>query len=287
MTIVDAHVHLYRRASEEYPRVVLDVFPRDAEAPAEDLLELMDSHGVDRAVVVALGPQHRYLGDCVRNWPDRFVGIGVVVADDPAPSVTFRRLRDDIGVWGMRAQTLGPLADNGALAKRTSELLGTLERAAGPLWFYGGEAELGSLDAAATRFPGLSIALNHLAFFPSRLEVDEGGNRVIDITLPPPTIGRVAELARRHPNLFVVVSGQYAFSRQPYPHPDLGSTLAALLDAFGAERMLWGSDYPASGPAARYGDLARLPGLAMPDLSEDQRRAIMGGTAARLIGLSR
>ena len=52
------------------------------------------------------------------------------------------------------------------------------------------------------------------------------------------------EVIAARPNVYVHLSGQYAFTQDPYPHPDLQSTVDAIYGMFGPERMMWASDYP-------------------------------------------
>ena len=45
-------------------------------------------------------------------------------------------------------------------------------------------------------------------------------------------------------NCYVKLSGQYAFSKQEYPYEDTRSWHLRLLEAFGADRLMWGTDFP-------------------------------------------
>jgi predicted TIM-barrel fold metal-dependent hydrolase len=279
---VDAHVHLYRRLSPGYPRAILDVFPEDSELVAETFLGLMDRAGVARAVVVALDHESRYLLDCLAAHPDRFWGIGVVDPADPDPAATFMRLASG-GVRGMRTGILGD-ADHADLHPRPRALLEALRDADGVLWFYGASDQIPALRTTLADFPDVPIVLNHLAFFPGGFGVDADGNRTIETELPPRTLRAVADLAREHAGLHVVLSGQYAFSRRPFPHEDLAETTRAVVAAFGADRCLWGTDHPASSPSASYEEIATLPARHLPDLAPTDLAAIMGGTADRLFG---
>lgn len=59
-------------------------------------------------------------------------------------------------------------------------------------------------------------------------------------------------------------------------------TIVAL---FGAERVMWGSDWPVLNLAADYGAWVAATGELLARLSEAERAAIMGATAARFYGL--
>src|ERR671931_1728644 len=77
---IDGHVHVFRTKTLDPDRSVDALAPADRDAPVELLLETMDEHGVDGAVLVPLGPERAYVADCVARFPGRFVGV--CVADE-------------------------------------------------------------------------------------------------------------------------------------------------------------------------------------------------------------
>ena len=55
MEVVDAHLHLFKAVSEDYPRTVYPgMADAEMEVPAEELLEVMGTAGVDKAIVCLL-----------------------------------------------------------------------------------------------------------------------------------------------------------------------------------------------------------------------------------------
>ncbi|HAA73493.1 TPA: hypothetical protein DCE37_00005, partial [Candidatus Latescibacteria bacterium] len=62
---VDAHVHVFAKASDEFPRETNDVLSADREETAEDLLGEMEASGIDKACLVQIGgtayEHHAYL----------------------------------------------------------------------------------------------------------------------------------------------------------------------------------------------------------------------------------
>ena len=69
MMRIDAHVHVFARASAEFPRQTSAQLPAEREEPVEKLLREMDQHGIDRAVLVQIGgaqlQHHAYLQYCL------------------------------------------------------------------------------------------------------------------------------------------------------------------------------------------------------------------------------
>jgi predicted TIM-barrel fold metal-dependent hydrolase len=74
-------------------------------------------------------------------------------------------------------------------------------------------------------------------------------------------------------------------SREPYPHRDLLPYVRALVDAFGPDRCVWGSDWPFLRMPERvdYGPLLTLLAEQVPDA--DARRRILWDTPVREFGL--
>lgn len=293
--IVDGHLHVFRAASTDYPRPVDELAPADREAPVEDLLALMDDAGVDRAVLVPLGPEDRYVAECLAAHPDRFAAIGVADADTTGrtpgtdPVRALRERVEKAGLSGLRMNWLGepghPVTDSPAWP-----VLADMADRGLILWFYAPPDQLPLLDAALTALPDLPVVLNHLGFCPPvpddaatswELVVDEHRRPRIPTALPPPTLPSVLAVAR-HPRVRVHFSGQYAFSRAPYPYADLEPLARALYDAYGADRLMWASDYPWTRDVPGYRRLLDLPARQMPWLTGAERDAVLGGTAARL-----
>ena len=50
----------------------------------------------------------------------------------------------------------------------------------------------------------------------------------------------------RHPQVYVKASAFFRVSAEAYPYADAQRCVRALVDAFGAERVMFGSDWPVS-----------------------------------------
>jgi predicted TIM-barrel fold metal-dependent hydrolase len=100
--------------------------------------------------------------------------------------------------------------------------------------------------------------------------------------MPDAAYQPVLDLAGR-PNVFVKVSGFYAFTARAaeYPYKDLERFVIALRDAYSAQRLLWGSDLPPvlefSSYEQSFACLEHIRGLTENDLEW-----ILGRTAEKL-----
>lgn len=290
--IIDAHLHVFKPATSDYPRAVDNLVPADREAPVEDLLAVMAGAGVDRAVLVPLGPEDRYVAECRAAYPDRFVSIGV--ADDDvtgrtpgvAPLDALDRRATAAGFSGLRMNWLGDPATPVTESPAWPTLRYLAEHGL-VVWFYAPPDQLPLLDQALTALPDLRVVLNHLGFCPPasgsgwELAVDAHRRPRIATELPPPTLPDVLALAR-HPGVRVHFSGQYAFTAQDFPYTDLAPIGQALYAAFGADRLMWASDYPWVRDVPGYARLPHIPEAHLPGLTRAELDAVRGGTAERL-----
>ena len=281
MTVVDAHLHVFRAASGRYPRDVHELFPAELEATVEELLAEMEAGGVEKAVLVPLSPHDEYVRECLERHPGRFAAIGI--QDPSSTSVAdFRRRVETTGLQGLRLFRLGDPLVGDVEELPVFPLLAGLAEGAHKLWFYCPPDQLPLLERVLERLPGLTVVLNHLGFCPQGYRIDEHGRPRIATELPPPTLPTVLALAR-FPNVHVMLSGQYAFSRQPYPFRDVEPVVRAVYQAFGAGRLLWASDFPWIVEEPGYARQLALVDELLPDIATEERAAILGENTLRLL----
>jgi L-fuconolactonase len=282
--IVDAHAHVFRPAGVS-PRGVDALAPAGRDAPVEDLLSLMAEHGVGAAVLVALDHHDDYVREVLAAHPRRFAAVAVA---DPAvqgrdhgdPVDRLRQRRGAFGFHALRTQWLGipgrPIRDSPFLP-----VLRVLADEGLHLWTYLLPDQLPLADDLAGELPSLTVVLNHLGFCPHDMRVDSHGRPAFDDPFPASTRAQLQRLSRR-PNVYVMFSGQYAFSRREPPYTDLDEVVNEIAGAFGASRMLWASDAPWTREVPGYRALLDLPRATFPRASPAELADIQGGTALRL-----
>jgi predicted TIM-barrel fold metal-dependent hydrolase len=88
----------------------------------------------------------------------------------------------------------------------------------------------------------------------------------------------------RETEAIVKLSAPFRASRAPYPHADVEPFVEAILEAFGLERCVWGSDWPFINTPQQvaYGGLQRLLERWLPR-AEDRER-LLWRNPARLFG---
>ena len=248
LCVVDCHVHV---GLTKY-------------RPIEEFLTEADEDGLTGAVLVQhLGnTDNDYLAECLERG--NFAAVGLVEQASQAQTLMERGFR------GLRLSPEGlgspPAWDEvGAIL---SEHHGVAS-ITGPF----GSVVSEQFRAVVERFKNVTFRIEHLGWF-----------KYADDPFPPyPHFSQFLRLAEL-PNTTSTWSG-FLNSATPYPHPDANPYLELTLDAFGADRLMWSGDWNRTdlGPEDYRAAVRHIAEL--PFLDAEQRRAILGGTAARYFDL--
>jgi predicted TIM-barrel fold metal-dependent hydrolase len=277
--VVDGHTHVW--ATWPYQPGVPDARTRGS---VENLLLEMDANGVDHAVVVSAeipGAEgnNDHGAEVVRRHPGRLSQLVDVDSHFgpsyhvPGAADRLRRVVDRYAPVGVSHYLAGEddgwlTSDEGDRFLAAAEELGVVVNlAARPVW---GPA----VRAAARRHPGVTLLLNHLftvMLHPGGL--DEALRMVVD--------------DEDLPNLVVKVSGWSYGTDRPwdYPFADRLAVVRRFQEAWGPDRMAWGSDWPSLIPHHSYAQGRHLLEEHADFLSAEDLAAIMGGTLARVLRL--
>ena len=245
--------------------------------PVETLVAQMDAAGVAQAVLVQLLGQtdNAYLESCRERYPGRFASVVAVdvTAADACALLAALAGRGHSGVR-LRPDARSPGTDPFAIwrAARTAGLavscVGNSERFASP--------EFGELLDAV---PGLPIVLEHLGGSSDPASVDGE------------LCERVLALAE-HANVYLKVPGLGELVPRPKVLPGSGRTLDAALaelyevvERFGPERLMWGSDFPVVCSREGYGNALAWARDAIGKRYPDAPTPIFAGTARRVFRL--
>lgn len=292
MVKIDAHVHVFEKVSPEFPRVPTEVCPADRAEPVEKLLEQMEKYGIDRAVLVQIGGQelehHAYLAHCLKAYEGRFLGIGLIPEGCDSPEVHMDRLAGGGRIIGFRLSALGgpedPLAEVDVRAFGTYRIWKHAAERDYVLWLYPRAVDAHAVAWLVDAFPQVRVVFNHLMVCPGegRFTWDAFGRPQIETPMPPITRHSMQELYQ-YENVCVHLSGQYAFSKEPYPYRDLEGWHRNLYRRFGAGRLMWATDFPWILEEPGYGRLTEVIDPLLPDLTDGERAEIMGGAAERFL----
>jgi predicted TIM-barrel fold metal-dependent hydrolase len=249
---------------------VLQMLPPSFErtrSTAEMALAHMAWAGVDRAFAVQgnwYGAANGYVARAAARYPDRFLGFAMV--DPRQGRRAARRLEHWVRGRGLRALKVETPGLSGLDLAGENEMV--VWRACAelrlPVLFHlrTGRAERVALERVLDEVPGFAAIIAHLGLAP------ESG-----------WLERV-RLAKR-PNVWVEISALPAHAGGEYPYRRAQQLLRRAVDEVGAQKILWGSDYPSVLTRATYPQLLNYVKEECAFLSDAERRAILGGNALR------
>jgi L-fuconolactonase len=265
--VVDAQVHVWLPEGPDRPWP-----PGGAERAAAmhrhdpitgaTLLAEMTAAGVDRAVLVPPffeGYRNDYAVACATEAPEAFRVMARVDLRTGDPGPVRELLRDPV-VAGVRLVFLP--ADAGRVDDPAAEWLWSFAEEEDVPVMLLASGQLDALGELARARPGLRLAVDHLGLTGQHTDAAVA-----------PEIASLVALAGLD-NVSVKTTAAPCYSTEPYPYPALHPFLRQLYDAFGPERLFWGSDL--SRLRGSYRDLVRLFREELDFLSPDDVEAVMG-----------
>ena len=266
--IVDTHLHVWSSDYDTYPMEGGRTSSEDGSA--EFLNTRMAEAGVDKAVIVQ--PIHylfdnSYVGDTLKRFPGKFAAIGLVNQFEPGAADRLETLVTEHGFSGLRihlsrpdhpSMWAGP--DQDTIWDRAAKL-GASFISHGPSTLYP------DIEPIIARHPDVPIALDH----------NGGAPRIED---PPyPGMRPVLDLAK-YPNVYVKLIPHK--EQEPFPYKDSHDGFKRIYDAFGPQRLMWGTNFPGVERETRYGPALEMFQEHIDWLTEEDKRWVLGETAMGL-----
>ena len=267
---IDCHNHLFDPARFPYHPDAPYAPSGQEVATLEQFNRVMDAYGVQHALLV--GPNSGYHTDnscllsALATGQGRFKGVAVV-----SPDITLDALAT------LQAQGVVGVAFNPALYGVAS-----LDAADG---LFGKLAEL-DLFAQIQVCEDQLLALRGLLERTSaRVLIDHCGRPEVSAGIHQPGFQALLRLAASG-RASVKLSGMQKFASADALQAQSSAYVHALLEAFGPQACVWGSDWPFIRQRSRmdYGPLLKLAEQLMPDAQ--LRRTVMWDTPRRLFGFA-
>jgi L-fuconolactonase len=243
--------------------------------PVESLAHEMDQNGVDHAILIQIRGQYdnSYQAECVQRFPGRFSSVVCVDWEQPDAADELAQLATQ-GASGMRLRPWSRSTGSDPLAIwRAAEKLGL------SVSCLGTAAELATPEFAeiVAAVPNLPIVLEHLAGI--------GSTRT---AFDSPEVTAVLGLAR-FPNTYVKIPGLGEFCErampvaEPFPFVQpIPALFPRFFDAYGPNRLMWGSDYPPVAGREGYRNALTLARAQFANRSAADLDAIFGATALKV-----
>ncbi len=240
--LIDIHPHVIATDTAKYPLAPL--FGRQSAWSAEhpldypDMIKAMDEAGVARSALVqassAYAFDNTYVAEAVAAHPDRFTGVFSV--DVVAPGVV-----DRMKHWVARGLTGARIFTAGSTQPEQQTFFA--EEAAFPFWKHASEAGISVcmqmqmkgiplLEGIIARFPDVRIVLDHFC----RVDASDG-----------PPYAKAAPLfgLSKYRNVFLKLTHrpvEASMKGSSTPEAFFGQAVRE----FGADRIAWGSNFPAA-----------------------------------------
>jgi L-fuconolactonase len=281
MQYVDTHPHVLATDTQKYPVAPLggvqSEWSRDFQNTGEDFLRRMDEAGVQQATLVQAstfhGTDNSYLAEVVAAHPDRFVGVTCVdpLAEGAPDTLSFwieqRKLH------GVRLFTAGSTMQNASADWLIDPKLDAFwDRARDlniPINMQLRYPSLHLLRTIMERHPRTRFILDHLA----GPQLEDG---------PPYAAAQDLLALGSYPQVSL------KFSKHNLDNAARGAStveafMRALIGAFGADRLMWGSNFPATRlqSATPYKDILLEARQTLAFLSVEEQGWVFGRAAMR------
>jgi predicted TIM-barrel fold metal-dependent hydrolase len=273
--IIDIHPHIISTDVARYPNAPVgghkSDWSRERPVSLEQMLLAMDQAGIAKSALVqastCYGHDNSYVADAVAAHPERFTGVFSI---DPLASDAAEKIRYWVSrkLTGMRLFTAG---------STTSQLDWVDDPRSFPAWECAGDVgipvcmqmtvkAIPQLTNMLTRFPNVRVILDHLA----KPALSDG---------PPYAAASDVFSLAQYKNLFLKLTPRTVTEAQNGKATP-ATFFPLLVEKFGASRIAWGSNYPAS--EGSLPELLHVTQQALSVLSAADRDWIFSKTALAL-----
>ncbi len=272
MPIIDVQVHAYQH---NHPgRAWVGHIAGPDHVTGDEMVAAMDAVGVDGAILVSpfalYGFDASYAIEVGNAHPGKF-GL-VKPVDTTRPDIA-----DFVAEWAATKGTVGiriMLNQTASADPADAGINRTLAAAAQHslpvnmlIW-----GRLEQTKGLAARNPNTVLVIDHLGlqqpFHPPAPKE------------PWAELPKVLSLAE-HDNVRIKVSGACTLSHEPFPYNDIWGPVMQIIDAFGLDRCMWGTDWTRATELLTYEQGVR-PFRETTRLSDGDKTALMGGTLEKV-----
>ena len=262
--IFDSHHHIWSNGEEKYPWVVEPIDELKENSTIESYIASTNSESSNRVRIEASNEHeikitkslivqplnhkfdHSYLFHALKSYPDKFFGMGLANPDEGV--IGLRQLKEAgpknfVGVRFNPALFPGGNMES-ELAGDMFEEASNLNLVVGVMCFKGIKDHVPALSKWAAKNENLKIIIDHMGFF--RQPAVGAVVDTNDIIHNDEQHWNALLSLSNFKNVYVKISALFRLSGEPFPHNDLvkDERIATLIQKFGAERLMWGSDWP-------------------------------------------
>jgi L-fuconolactonase len=269
---IDAHHHLWTLARGDYGWLTPHLQSIYRDFTLADLASLLAAGRIDGTILVQAAPteaETRFLLETAASAETVLGVVGWIDFDAADAEARIESMAAHDLLVGLRPMVQDIADDDWLLRPALAPLLSAMVRHRLVFDALILPRHLSRLLAVVDRHPDLQFVLDH--FGKPALASGEIGGWRRDIAL----------LAERG-NIVCKLSGLVTEAKPDWRIDDLRGAVDHVLDCFGPQRMLWGSDWPVVDLAGGYTRWLTASETLLAGLSPDERASIFGGTAQRI-----
>jgi predicted TIM-barrel fold metal-dependent hydrolase len=233
--IIDAQLHAYERNRPERPWA--GVLAGPPEATGEQTVATLDESGVDGAILISAYTMYRYDAsyavEVYNRHPGRFALVKPVDPANPAVADVIAAWKATPGAVGVRMLLVRSGLASDADDPGLNRVLATAAKLDMPVNLHIA-GRLAQGRELIRRHPDTRIVVDHLGLVqPHEPPVLEA---------PWAELDQVLEIAQFE-NVTMKITGACTLSRKLYPFDDIWDPVCRMVDAYGIDRCLWGTDW--------------------------------------------
>ncbi len=273
MRVIDPHVHVWK-SDTVFPWAPETTQPPKEDATPEMLLQMMQAHGVERTVLVQViyyRWDNRYTAQALDLYPQQFAGVCRVNPLDRAAPDHLSYWTEERGFQGVRLSPATDAAGDWFQGPLMDPIFARAAQLHVPMLILTGPTRLPDLAAILERHPDLDVVIDHMADCPPDR---------------PDLVALLLDMAR-YPRVYVKISHTWSLSREPYPWRDTHDLVQRVYQAFGAQRIMWGTDWPMCLQKTTYGRTLSVVRDEMKFIAADDMPWVLGQTALKLWSFDR
>lgn len=275
MRRIDAHQHFWKLSRGDYGWLTSELAPIYRDFLPEDFAPFMAAHQIDATIAVQAAPSDAetdFLLSLAEEYP--FIEGVVGWIDFGAGNAPERvaALACNPRLKGLRPMIQDLPDDEWMLRPDLAPAFRTLIDCELVFDALVTERHLPSLLGLTRRYPQMAVVIDHCA--KPRIAAgafDEWARAMRDLA--------------RGENVFCKLSGLVTEAGASFDEAIFRPYVDLVLETFGAQRLIWGSDWPVCTLAASYEHWCRLTDALLAGCPAKERAQILGGNAARIYGL--
>lgn len=272
--IIDAHQHFWQVERGDYGWLTPDLEPLYRDFMPDDLAPHLHQLGVEGTILVQAAPtsaETEFLLDIAEKTPFVLGVVGWIDFTAASAADDIARLAQHPRLVGLRPMIQDIVDDDWMLRPELAPAFEAMIKADLTFDALVLPRHLPKLRHLLSRHPNLRTVIDHAA----KPEVSDG--RFDDWA------NDIAIIAKES-SAFCKLSGLLTEAGKDWTTSDLAPYISHVLDHFGRQALVWGSDWPVLTTAADYGKWMEVAKSFIPN--ERDRAAIFGSNAVELYRIS-